>query len=222
MQIQHAEFMLLASSISSQLSKANLDCPTFTEAMREGLLGEADDDEDGNVTIKELRRFMTWRLKELMNRFARIPGCANLEQDFVFDTSSSMSESIPLASALMGKRSRAISFELPVATRQAAAAGSSVMGKWKSKRGIMITAAHTGQLELTLTPTGLYQVTFTDAKGHVEKGSGRFRYARKLFGTRLWQWEGCPDNRGTDWRRAAHRNQGTMANRARFRERNSQ
>jgi hypothetical protein len=89
--------VLLASSAASQPSLDGPDHSRFTKALLEALRGRADADGDGAVTLKEVRRYLSTRMKDLEVESPRRPGLPLAEQDFVCDASYSIPETLTLA-----------------------------------------------------------------------------------------------------------------------------
>lgn len=100
------ELILLAASVPSQFSLDGDKNGLFTTAVAEGLRGRADTDGDGLVTLKELQRYIAWRLRELVRKDAKLPGVAWSEQDAVCDASASVGERLPLSVAREKKAER--------------------------------------------------------------------------------------------------------------------
>jgi hypothetical protein len=178
MEIPRGEFLLLASSISSQPSLTTADCPLFTRAITEGLMGRADADEDRRVTIAELRRYLSWRVKELIGGFARIPGLRPDVQDIICDSSVAFVDSTSLTRAQISKGRRAVEFDISNEYTSIADVDASPVGTWMTNESTatQINSVDKGRLELTLAANGQYTILFTDTDGTIRQGAGRFVY----------------------------------------------
>lgn len=91
------DFILLASSIPAQSSIATNENSCFPLVVAAALRGAADDDGDGLVTLREVRRYLTWRVPKLVAEFPSRPGLQALEQDCLLDWPLRTSESTPLS-----------------------------------------------------------------------------------------------------------------------------
>lgn len=91
--------VVLASSVAVQSSLDGPNHGRFTGALLEALEGHADQLGDGNgaVTLKEVRRYLSTRMKDLEADSFRLPGMPFREQDFVCDASYSISETLTLS-----------------------------------------------------------------------------------------------------------------------------
>jgi caspase domain-containing protein len=88
--------ILLAAANPSQFSIDGKSGGLFSRALLEGLNGIADQDEDGVVTIREVRRYLNHRVRQIVPGKFKAPGLPWPEQDPVCATSPTISENSPL------------------------------------------------------------------------------------------------------------------------------
>lgn len=102
---QRGGLMLLASCIPSETSSDGKENGQFTQALIEALQGKANVDGDDVVTLKEVKAYMMWRMRELDYKKAKLPGMPFPEQDFLCDTAYAIPETLVLSRAQV-KRQR--------------------------------------------------------------------------------------------------------------------
>jgi hypothetical protein len=89
--------VLLASAVPAQVSMTGPAGGLFTRAVVEALRGFADDDEDGQVTFREVRRNLNRRVREIATERYKFPGMPWPEQDCVCEISAALAETVPLS-----------------------------------------------------------------------------------------------------------------------------
>jgi hypothetical protein len=92
------QLILLVATVPSQKSFEEGNNGLFSSAVAEGLRGQADADRDGFVTLRELRRYLSWRLPKAVQT-ATLPGLRRDEQDFLCDATGNVSDLLPLSCA---------------------------------------------------------------------------------------------------------------------------
>jgi hypothetical protein len=88
--------VLLASSIPVQFSMDSAAGSDFTRALTQALRGEADQDQDGAVTYREIVRHLNHSVKRIATERYKFPGLAWPEQDVVCDLSPTLAERFTL------------------------------------------------------------------------------------------------------------------------------
>lgn len=89
--------ILMASCVPSQLSIDSSTNGLFTKALLEALRGDADVDTDAVVTVKEVRGYLFWRMRELVKINARNPAMEWPEQDELTLWTPNISETLVLS-----------------------------------------------------------------------------------------------------------------------------
>jgi uncharacterized caspase-like protein len=84
--------ILLLSSVPSQLSSCLVTNSLFTRAFLDGVAGGADLNHDGMITLREIRRYVDFRMRQL-----RPTSNFRNEQDAVIDYSLSISENMAVS-----------------------------------------------------------------------------------------------------------------------------
>lgn len=95
-----SQVTLLASSIPSEFSIDNADNGLFTTALLEGLRGKADVNNDGTVSMKELKLYISWRMGDLVRESPKLPGVSWPEQNAVCVSSYFFEENVALTNTL--------------------------------------------------------------------------------------------------------------------------
>lgn len=172
------KFLLFTSSVSSQTSVTS-DCPYFTRAFLEGLSGCADANRDHQVTIAELRRYLKWRLNELLTLCGRLPGIPAKDQNFEFDISTSYSDSSILTIATNGPKQQ-LNFQHVVKGEPTTGLKRQLVGKWSTDPVSLsgsLSKIDRHDLTLIITESDRYTAVFSDTDGQVvRKGSGTVVY----------------------------------------------
>lgn len=123
--------ILMASSVPGQFSRDSADNGLFTKALSEALEGQADQDGDRVVTLKEVKLYLFWRMPELLSQQPKMPGIAWPEQDCVCQSSLSIPDTFALA-RVQGAKPRALPAAAPALRGDPpVASGPSPVGLWK-------------------------------------------------------------------------------------------
>ena len=126
--------VVLASSAPGQTSIDGPDNGRFTQAVLEAFRGHADADGNGEISLKEIRRYLSGRMKTLEANPNRWPGMPLVEQDYVSDASYSVPETLVL-SRPKGKVSPIEPVKwLPAPEPMLADAAGATPGTWRNTR----------------------------------------------------------------------------------------
>ena len=168
--------VVLTSCVPAQLSADGSSNGLFTEAFLEGLRGAANADRDGFVTLKEVNRYLGWRMKELIRERGKLPGLAWSEQDFQCDYSASVSESLELvpAEASVGPRLPKADGPARLPDEKMYAGEKRPVGVWKLPGEGDRSAGYT----LTLRADGTFTARLRQKGGREVWTEGRYRYAK--------------------------------------------
>lgn len=166
--------ILMISSMSDQLSSALGNFSAFARAVEEGLRGMADYDNDGAITLKELRRFTFNRVYELRLKTRDFPGMSVEAQDSAIDASLSMAETTKIVNA---KKPQAP----PVVDDGAEVATSDLREKsWK----VVLPAKGASPpsiFEFKLDPFGFYFASLKQGVRTLKIGAGEYKIHAKCL-----------------------------------------
>jgi hypothetical protein len=89
--------------VPTQYSKDAPDNGLFTKALLEALRGRADLDEDGTVTLKEIKLYLPWRMRQFTRGVPKYPGIEWSEQDCLCVSSFRVPETLAVTKSKNSK-----------------------------------------------------------------------------------------------------------------------